>query len=228
MSNEEMEQLLDENQRIKTQRKWAIGALALAAVLVACGTMRGRNEPKADAERHQPVIAVPSVTRRMYSPPVAPLEEPATPRPQEQPVTPEQDQPETQAPAAATNDAAAPQAMTQPQAATPPAPTAPSQKWQSFSGSLSIGGGGGRPGSPYAYRGYAAPYAAPLRGGWYRPMPLRPAPFRPTPLRPTPLRPAPYRGGFRAGPAPFHAAPAPFRSAPSSGGVRSFGGGRRR
>ena len=202
MSNEEMEQLLDENQHMKNQRKWAMVALAMGAGLVAWGCMRGHDEPK--AETYKPVIAVPSVTRQVYSPPVAVREAPASPEPQEQPVTPEQDE-------AAANDAAAvPQALTQPQAATAPAPAPAPPKWQSFSGSLSLGGGARHPGYPYPYRSYAAPYAAPLRGGWYRPAPIRPAPFRPMPLR----------GGFRP-------APAPFRSAPLGGGIRSFGGAAR-
>jgi len=93
MSNDELEQMLDENQRMKNQRKWVLVTLGLAVGLVAWGMMRGHDAPKADAETAEtdkPKLA--ASARRLPSPLVAPRQEPATPEPQQQPVAPEQDQ----------------------------------------------------------------------------------------------------------------------------------------
>jgi len=202
MSNDELEQMLDENQRMKNQRKWVLVTLGLAVGLVAWGMMRGHDAPKADAETAEtdkPKLA--ASARRLPSPLVAPRQEPATPEPQQQPVAPEQEQVAADPPLGdntpAGNDAAAAPQVTVPQAVTAPAPTPRPQKWQSFGGSLSVGGGNKLPGYPY----YGHPYYGPYRGFGGHP--------------------APFRGGFRP-------APAPFRSAPLRGGFRSFAGGRRR
>ena len=201
MSSDELEQLLDENLHMKNQRKWVLVTLGLAAGLVAWGMMRGHDAPKADAETAEtdkPKLAVPSVARRLPSPLVASRQEPATPEPEQQPVTPEQDQAVADPPTDAGNEAAAAPQATVPQAVTAPAPTPRPQKWQSFGGSLSIGGGNKLPGYPY----YGHPYYGPYRGFGGHP--------------------APFRGGFRPAPAPFRSAPL------RGGGFRSFGGGRRR
>jgi len=192
MSGDELEQLLDENQRMKNQRKWLAVVLALGAGLVAWGYMRGHDAPQGDAETAKPNLA--PLARRVSSAPVALSPETATPEPEEQPVATGQD--ESAPPPAAANDAAAVPAPV----AVPP-PTASPNGWGPLFGNLSIGGGNkvvrSYPAPCYGayrcYRGYRAPY----RGGWVRRAPFRPVPYRA----------APFRGGFRPAPAPFRAAP---------------------
>jgi hypothetical protein len=207
MSGNELEELLDENQRMRNQRKWGLVGLGLVAGAVAWG-MYGHTA-KAGVEAAKHAVALPlwkqdvsSARVARPSPPVIPQENTEA---QEQEEVAEDDPPPAPAP-----DAEQPVATP----ATPTADTAASPSTGTMSGALSFnvwkdyrGQDGYR---AFGFHPYGAGYA-PYRGGLNRP--------------------GAYRSGAR--PSPAHA-PAPFRGAVRSPGARSFaaarsfgGGGRR-
>lgn len=174
MSDNELGELLDENQRMKNQRKWVVLALALVVGGIAWNAW-GHDAATASTETATPVrVSSARLQRTRPSPPVIPPDD-----------TSAQDAAQDNPPAAPAPDNAGQAAE-----ATPAAPV-PSTSTTVIAGALSFGGGssGGsnryRRFYPYRgvypYRGY--PYRAPFRGGINRP--------------------APFRSGFRAAPAPF-------------------------